>query len=164
MKAEFQIFSKGISDSKSLYRLMDKLADISKELYHNKSGGITQKITGLSPSLSAIFSYLEQKGLEPSGDSAQKTFIEEIINSLKEIPIVHVTLAFEPDESFKLRLNEEISSQAQRKIVLDMNINHHIVGGVILEFKGKYKDYSLEPNVDSYLKQTVQKLLTKELV
>lgn len=159
---ELEIFAKGISDTKSLYRLIDKLSVLSKDLYHNQNGTITQKVGSLSPSLSAIFNYLEQKGLEPQGDSGQKSFIEEIIKYLKDLPKVKVTLAFEPDDAFTTRLCDDISAQTGNKAILDILVNYHIIGGALIEFNGKYKDYSLEPRVDEYLKVSVQKFLDKE--
>src|SRR3990167_2328553 len=99
MKPEFSIFATGITDTKILYRLIDKLNAIIKELYHNQEGSITQKAKSIGPSLTAVFNYLEQKGLEPKGDEAQKAYIEEVISYLKSLPIVKIKMAFEPDDT-----------------------------------------------------------------
>src|SRR3989344_6386878 len=99
MKPEFAIFATGIADTKVLYRLIDKLNDILKELYHNKQGTITQKVANIGPSLTAVFNYLEKKGLEPEGDAAQKSYVEEIVKYLRALPQAKLTLAFEPDDT-----------------------------------------------------------------
>ena len=153
MKPEFAIFATGIADTKVLYRLIDKLNDILKELYHNKQGTITQKVANIGPSLTAVFNYLEKKGLEPEGDAAQKSYVEEIVKYLRALPQAKLTLAFEPDDTFSNRLNEVVSSLARRKVVLDISVNHHIIAGVTLEYQGKFADYSYESRTNSYLKQ-----------
>lgn len=154
-----QIFLSGIKDTKGLYRLIDQLESITKELYHNQDGTITQKLKGkLLSSIEAIFAWLEQNNLEPKGDGEQKAFIEELVSYLKKIPQVKITLAFEPDDLFTAKLNDQISNLVGQKIILDIDVNHHIVGGVVLEYQGKHHDYSVEPRVNSYLKEKLGNL------
>lgn len=163
MKKEFSIFTSSLNDTKGLYRLIDQISAINKNLYHNLNGTIVSKTRGfLPPNLVAIFGYLEEQRLEPEGDGPQKQFLEEIITELKTIPIVKITLAFEPDDSFISKLNERISFQAGQKVILDILVNHHIVGGIVVEYQGKFKDYSLESRVDQYLKEVVKKELANE--
>ena len=154
------IFLSGIKDTKGLYRVIDQLEAVAKELYHNQEGTITQKLKGkLLASIEAIFSWLEQNKIEPNGDGEQKAFIEDIINFLKKVPQVKTTLAFEPDDLFTAKLNEQISVMVGQKVILDILVNHHIVGGIVLEYKGKYRDYSVEPRVNDYLKDNLSKAL-----
>ncbi len=156
----FKIFLSGIKDTKGLYRLVDQLHSLAKELYHNQEGTITQKLQGkMLPSLQAIFQWLEQNNLEPNGDAEQKAFIDAIVTYLNKVPQVKVTLAFEPDDSFTAKLNEQISGLAGEKIILDILVNHHIVGGLTLEYRGKYRDYSVEQRVDGYLEEKLQQML-----
>lgn len=158
MKKEFAIFLSSINDTKGFYRLIDQLNSVNKNLYHNMTGTIAVKCKAfLGPNLETNFGYLEEQGLEPEGDGAQKQFVEEIIKELKAVPQVRITLAFEPDDSFTAKLNEEISRQIGQKVILDILVNHHIVAGIVVEFLGKYKDYSLESKVDEYLKETLKK-------
>lgn len=159
MKPEFTIFASGLTDTKILYRLVDKLSDIVKELYHNKEGKITEKVANIGPSLTAVFNYLEQKGLEPAGDAAQKAYIEEIVTYLRSLPQVKITLAFEPDDSFSTRINDVISSLAGQKVILDFTVNHHIVAGIIIEYNGRFADYSYESRTDNYLKEKLASFL-----
>ena len=150
--SEFAIFANGITDTKILYSLIDKLERLTAELYHNTEGTITSKVKNIGPSLTAIFNYLEQKGLEPQGDSAQKAYIEQVITYLKKLPIVKVTMAFEPDDTFSNRLNEVITGLVGHKIILDITVNHHIIAGLILEYQGKLGNYSFEPAANDFLK------------
>ncbi len=163
MKKEFTLFTTAVYDTKGLYRLIDQITSINKNLYHNLPGTIVSKTKGLlAPSLEAIFGYIEEAGLEPEGDGAQKQFLEQIVTELKAVPLVKITLAFEPDDSFTSKLNETISAQAGQKVILDISVNHHIVAGAVVEYLGRYKDYSLEPKVDQYLKETVKKEMLTE--
>ena len=140
--------------------MIDKLNAIIKELYHNQEGSITQKAKSIGPSLTAVFNYLEQKGLEPKGDEAQKAYIEEVISYLKSLPIVKIKMAFEPDDTFSTKLNEVISNLVGHKIILDIEVNHHIVAGIVLEYKGKFADYSYEDRTNGFLKEKLGNFLT----
>lgn len=159
-----KIFLTGIKDTKGLYRLADQLEALTKELYHNQEGFLTQKLKGkMLSTVEAIFAWLEQKGWEPLGDDEQKKFIEEIVSYLRKVPQVMVTLAFEPDELFIAKINDQISALVGQKVILDIKINNKIVGGVLLEYAGKYKDYSISPRVDNFLKETVTKFFPESL-
>lgn len=156
----FKIFLNGIKDTNGLYHVIDQLNFISKSLYHNKTGTITEKIGDqILQSLAAIFHFLEKNNLEPTGDSAQKEFIEEIIKYLRSVSLVKVTLAFEPDANFVSKLNDQISSILNQKVILDILVDQKIIAGLTVEYQGKFKDYSLEPRVKDYLRNNLKKMM-----
>jgi F0F1-type ATP synthase delta subunit len=162
MNPEFSIFGSAIIDTKFLYRLIDKLSEISSELYHNKEGYITEKVGSISPSLAALFNTLAQKGYEPVGDAKQKEYLEKIIKYLRSLPIVKITLAFEPDSNFSNRLNEVISGLVGEKVVLDLSIDHRLIAGLKVEYKGKFADYSFETRSVDFLRENVPNFLQEK--
>ena len=48
---------------------------------------------------------------------------------------------------------KQLEDSLGKKIVLDITTNQSIVGGLQIEFSGKYKDYSLGPKLEEYLKR-----------
>ncbi len=99
--------------------------------------------------------------MEPIGDEAQKKYLEEIITYLKTLPVVKITLAFEPDDQFTNAVNQVISDGAGQKVILDVSVNHHIVAGIQMEYQGKFGDYSYEAKTDQYLKERLASYLAK---
>jgi len=158
-----QIFLNGIKDTKGLDRLVAQLQDMGRQLYHNEQGLITEKLKGkMLPSIEAIFLWLEQKGLEPQTDAEQKRFLDEIVNNLLKVPQVKVTIAFEADNLFISKINDQISQALGEKIILDILVDESIVGGAIFEYAGKHRDYSVAPKVESFLKEKVGKYFPAE--
>lgn len=100
--------------------------------------------------------------MEPSGDASQKAYIEEVIKYLRSLPIVKITLAFEPDDTFSNRINEVITSLIGGKVVLDIEVNHHIIAGITIEYKGKFADYSFEGRTEEFLKKNLRNFISEE--
>ncbi len=73
-----------------------------------------------------------------------------------------ITLAFEPDDTFSNRINEVITNLAGKKIVLDVEVNHHIIAGIKIEYMGKFSDYSFETKTDEFLKKNLKNFFSGE--
>lgn len=159
------IFINDVFDKGSLYQLIDQLREVVKQLYHNRTGSLTQKIDGqLPPNLVKYFTLIEEKYLEPEGEDAQKDFLQQLIEELKKLQVIGVTVAFEPSDHFIAKLNNEISAAAGQKVVLDISVDPKIVGGLVIEYQGKYRDYSLKSKVDEFVKQRISAEIKSKVV
>jgi len=68
---------------------------------------------------------------------------EKLKEKLKSLPIFSLTIGFEPTEEFKEKLVHWIKENVEKKAVLDLKIDKEILGGAIISWQGKYKNYSL---------------------
>lgn len=96
---------------------------------------------------------LESLSLFPKNPPEISEFLKELKEILQSLPILKLELAFLPSRSFL----EKISLFLGKKIVLDVKVNPEIVGGAILEYKGKYLNLSLEKKVAEIQKTLSQK-------
>ncbi len=80
---------------------------------------------------------------------------ERYFNDLKErldsLRIFEITLAFEPSQRFLEELFSHVNAVYGGGIILDLTYNPRIVGGCVVTFAGKYRDYSLRKTIDDYL-------------
>ncbi len=154
----FEPFVKLVNDTGDLAFLIKEFSKVEQFLFKTKSGTILAKVNGTLPkSLALIFGEIENGGLEPFGDQKQLEFLRALLAYLKSLPVVTVTLAYEPGSSFVARLNTQISETLGKKVLLDITVDKDILGGARFEYGGRVGDYTLEERA----KEVVGKLISK---
>lgn len=151
-KAVFIPFVSTVYDTNGMYLLIEQLEGLKRFLFKDKEGTISRKAgTFLSSNIASILGQLETLGLEPADDEKQLQLLDAIIEYLTNMPRVKVTLAFEPSITFVNKLNSVVSKEIGQKVILDISVNQFIFAGVVFEYNGKVKDYSLGQKVDDYI-------------
>jgi len=157
--AAFIPFANLINGKDDFFRILEEIEGTKRFLFRDKMGPISLKAGEyLSPDLSRVFGQIEQLGLEPTTDDKQQDFLNDIMEFLKTIPVVKIIFAFEPTASFVAGVNSKLSNAVGKKIILDYAVDEDIVGGVKIEYLGKFGDFSLEPAVETFLKGKIQEL------
>lgn len=143
-----------VADRGDLFRLVEQIEGLFRFLFRDKPGPITTKAGEyLTPNLAAVFREVEEKGLEPKEDDKQSDFLYALIDFLKKVPQVKMTLAFEPSISFVDRLNLAITKAAGKKIILDIKVDPRIVAGALFEYQGKYFDGSMQKPIEAFVER-----------
>lgn len=84
--------------------------------------------------------------------SSQKEFLKilaQLKDELLAMPLVKFQLAFFPTPRFIKKLSRWFEEKLKRRVVLDITVNPEIVGGIILEYQGKYLDLSLKKDLEN---------------
>ena len=154
----FVPFANSINDTEGLFRLLDQITTVERFLFKDRQGTIRQKASDfLSANLVSIFAEIEERGLEPEGDSGQMQFLKGLATYLRDLPQVKVTMAFEPTNNFVAKLNSEISNVVGKKVILDMIINQYIIGGAIFEYNGRVSEQTLAGRLDEVIEDLIKK-------
>ena len=78
-------------------------------------------------------------GLSDSDES-----LKELMRELDQFRVVKIKLSFDPSEAFL----EEIVSIIRKKIgegnIVEVEVDHNVLGGIVLEIEGKFVDLSLK--------------------
>lgn len=80
---------------------------------------------------------------EACRDDVQK-IIENLTDALNSLTVVKITLAFRPTEKFINTLVTSLRKDFGDRIVLDISYDPAIIGGAVIEYKGKYIDNSIK--------------------
>jgi len=73
----------------------------------------------------------------------KKAFLEELKNQLLNLAVVSLTVALKPDESFLEKLSGWVKVNIGERAVLEIEVDAAILGGALVSYNGKYRDYSL---------------------
>jgi F0F1-type ATP synthase delta subunit len=86
--------------------------------------------------------------IDMSNQTATKDFLESLKHEIQKLKEINLTLAFEPNQSTIDNLFTWISQNLGDGIVLQINVDKSILGGAIIEYKGKYEDLTLRKKLE----------------
>ncbi len=103
---------------------------------------------GLDQEFFNLVEKLKTEASFPATAGEQSALLRSIEEYLKTLPSVHLTIAFHPSREFLKHL-ASFFNNLEKKVLLDVYVNPQIVGGVVFEYLGNYRDYSLSRELDS---------------
>ncbi len=152
----FKPFENSIYDLRGLLRMTSDLELIERSLFRGKEGTISFKARDFATGGTVnLFTDIEKAGLEPATDQKQKKFLGDLLSFLKTLPVLKLTLAFSPTNTFLERLGNQITTVVGVKTLLDVVVDEYIVGGAIFEFKGKISKQTLDEQLEGVLRKGI---------
>lgn len=100
---------------------------------------------------SLVRQWCQEAGLDLEDRVGVQKQLTLLRKELLAIPVLHITIAYEP-KGFQMKpLNEWLSKNFDRKVLLDITVDHTIIGGALIQSGGYYKDYSVRKSLlDQY--------------
>jgi len=152
MEDFFSQISQEIITQEDLLSFLDDINTTKKAIFQDPSKPLLQKIQNkTSRGFQEILKQLLATPLF-RGKRKQIEFLDELRNYLLSLPKIKLTLAFQPNKEFLKQISEWLQKEVGQKIVLNIFVNPHIVGGAIIEYKGKYLNFSLIREIQQFLK------------
>ncbi len=127
------------------------LGEISRlqQIIFKSKGHLSKKSENIvDRNLYQFFLILEEKGKLGFDQKEQFDFLEDLKNFLKNLPVLKLEIAFLPLQKTIEKISRWLRKEVEGKIILDIYFNPSIVGGAILEYKGKYLNLSLAKEID----------------
>ncbi len=80
-----------------------------------------------------------------------KELVVNIEETVKKIPILSLTIAFEPDETTLKSFLQWFLFTLNRQVIIDIKVDRNIIAGAAINFNGRFKDYSIKPLFDQII-------------
>lgn len=145
------LFGKILTKDDVLY-LKEKILKLQQEVFR-KAGSLSEKAKEVSEKeLVEIIFDSEKKGKISLDPKKQFDYLENLQKELDDLPVLKMVLAFSPSPEIIKRISQFVREGGE-KIVLDIAVNPEIIGGVILEYKGKYLDLSFCKEVKNFIEK-----------
>jgi len=149
MEEVFEKLSEKIITEEDLAFFLDQLSIVRKFLFLQTQIPLSERLKNkIDETLRKEIEKLEKEKILPSSPEEQSSFFNELENFLLKIPKVKLEIAFEPSEEFILKIGGWFREKVKKRIILDIFINPKIIGGAKIEFQGRWKDFSLEKEVE----------------
>ena len=139
----FRLFVKDVfltEDLKDLTRQIDSILDI---IYVDDKKALMEKLTGKLPQhiFDIIAGLFAKKILSGNPKDVEEYFVS--LNSyLSKIPRIILTIAFKPNVEFLKTLSFWFEKNLGKKVILDIRVREDLIAGALVEYNGKFKDYS----------------------
>jgi F0F1-type ATP synthase delta subunit len=105
----------------------------------------------------AFIALLRDNNISSESNTALQKFVIELQKTIAELPLLSLSIAFEPKESTLKALSEWFVLNIKRQLLLEIKIDKKIIAGAAISFNGKDADFSIRSTFDT----TVKELLTK---
>jgi len=116
----------------SLFKVKNKnIEEILDKSVGQKTLGIVKKL-------------IQDNKIDPSDYNSLEKLLIGIKQDLKKITILKITLAIDPTPEIIDHLFEWVKQNLGEGIILDIDKNESILGGAVITFNGRYKDFSLK--------------------
>lgn len=89
----------------------------------------------------------------------KKAYLDMVEESIVNMPNVSLILAFEPSEGAVERFYSKISEASGKRVILDLVYEPQIIGGAVIIFKGRYRDYSFKKIFEAEFEKGRSKIL-----
>lgn len=77
-----------------------------------------------------------------------KQFFEKIKESVSEMKVINLKLAFEPSEKNLVNFSNWFRMNVKKQFLFEITVDPKIVAGVEINFDGKYLDFSIRKTLD----------------
>lgn len=82
---------------------------------------------------------------------AIKDFLEKIQEKIASMPVMTLTIAFEPTEKTLRALSEWFLVNTNRQVLLDFHLDTGLIAGAVISVNGKFYDFSVRPKFNNVL-------------
>jgi len=137
-----------------------RLSAISEKIYHTKfdlEKTLTEEL-GMQKK-EKFLSLLKENNIPTGSPSLLKDFIAKIIDSTSKLPILTLTIPFEPKETTLQTLSQWFLLNLKKQVLFVINIDPSLIAGTVINYKGKFIDLSIRPQFN----QIVTNYTTKSL-
>lgn len=122
------------------------LIDILRDSLYNKDIDINMRLKKIR----IDFSQVLQKELENAVDKAKA--LDDLRLAVKTMRVINMRVGFNYDLDFVRRLAGWIKDNVGEDVVADIVASQGLIGGAVISFDGKYRDYSVRSAVDKIWK------------
>ena len=98
-----------------------------------------------------IRSWVSEIVIKESTKDTLKEYISNLRKDIKTIPVLSMSIYFEPSLTFIEKMSAWFKTNVDEKIVIDIMLNTAMLGGTQLSYNGKYIDLSLRKRISKEL-------------
>lgn len=138
-----------------------QLSDLSESLFNSKIN-FKDKLNALFSSdfSVSILNGIKEAKIDENNRIEVQNYLEQITESIKKTPVINITVAFRPKQSTTQKIYDWISLRLRKPVLLNFKVEKQIIAGAIIEFKGKYFEYTLHKSLNEYLTEHIKDLKT----
>ena len=109
-----------------------------------------------------LLALMRDRNIPPGDLPAAKDFLFALATKIPTIPVITLTVAFEPEEQTLESISEWFLVNMNMQMLFSIIIDRNVVGGATITYNGKFFDFSIKPIFERTLKENMARLETEE--
>ena len=109
-----------------------------------------------------LLSLMRENNINIQSRDEIKTFLQKMHDMISALPVLSLTVAFEPQERTLKALSEWFVINIKKQVLFEFTVDHKLVAGATLTYKGKFFDFSIRPVLERILKIYTSRLNSQE--
>ncbi|MGI5826508.1 MAG: F0F1 ATP synthase subunit delta [Patescibacteria group bacterium] len=131
---------------KQLDGLIESLYEVKGSVESKMNKNLTQELK------EALLKVCRKNKVDLNNAIAFQKFLESLKIAVQKIPLAKLSFAFEPNGDIIKKIASWIAVNLKEKVLIEIEVNPAIIGGLLIEFNGNYKDYSLRNKLSDFFK------------
>ena len=91
-----------------------------------------------------FLSFIRENNLDLQSASNIKAFLTKMQEEVTSLPIMPITIAFEPKDQTLKTLSDWVQVNLKKQVLFEIKVDKNLVAGATITFKGKFKDFSIK--------------------
>jgi len=153
---DLSIFFKTKTQADDFKNRVAKISEMSYQTNFNLENVLMEQF-GLEKK-DRFLTLIRDNKIDTTSASHIKAFMDKIQTEIAAIPLVPITVAFEPKEQTLKALCDWFEFNVKKQVIFDISVDKKMIGGANITFNGKFLDLSIKAR----FQQIVTNILTKQ--
>lgn len=105
-----------------------------------------------------IIAILRQSNVNPESIPQVKDFIFILMSKISSLPVLSLTIAFEPTEQTLKSLSEWFFMNMHKQMLFDIRVDRSVIAGAHIRYNGKFFDFSIKSTYERTLESYMERL------
>ena len=163
MKQDVLIYFDLITSLKTTREADDLSSEIDmlmETLFKSEKVSLEKALTSISlNSAKKITEIFEKFNLDMTDKTLIRDFLDTLRGLIKKIKIIKLILSFDPTRKTIENIHEFVSETIGIGYVLDIEVLENVLGGAVVMFNGKYKDFTLKKTLEEVFESKNEEIL-----
>ena len=152
MKKDVLIYYDLITSLKTTQEVESFVSEIDTlmfEFYNTKGLLIHKALDSISfGTVGKIMQAFLKNNLDINNKDTFVSFFQTLKILIKKLKVIKLVLAFDPTRITIEKIHNFVKENIGMGYILDIEVYHDVLGGAIVIFNGKYKDFTLKKNLE----------------
>jgi F0F1-type ATP synthase delta subunit len=106
-----------------------------------------------------LLAIMRENNINTQSRESVKMFLNKMQEEISKLPVMSLTIAFEPQEKTLKTLSEWFLINTKKQVLFDFSVDRKVVAGATLNYNGKFFDFSIRPVFERILKAYTSRLI-----
>lgn len=107
--------------------------------------------------------FLRENNVSLDSPKELKDFLDKLQQTISKLPILYINIAFDPSEETLKLLSEWFVLNAKKQFVFDILVKPDLLAGAVLNFNGRFFDYSAKTKFEKIVKNVMNEELGSKI-